>query len=118
CSGGARDARDACDMSAATTLTLPAPTAARSSPTAEPRLVRWLLIALALGFLGLFLLVPLLAVFTEALRKGAETYVAALVEPDALAAIKLTLLIAAIAVPANLVFGVAAAWAVAKFDFR
>lgn len=104
-------------MSAAT-LPLPAPVATRSSATAEPRLVRWLLTGLALAFLGLFLLVPLLAVFTEALRKGFETYLAALVEPDALAAIQLTLLVAAIAVPANLVFGVAAAWAIAKFDFR
>jgi len=105
-------------MSAAATLALPAPVAARSSATAEPRLVRWLLTGLALAFLGLFLLVPLLAVFTEALRKGFDTYLAALVEPDALAAIQLTLLVAAIAVPANLVFGVSAAWAIAKFDFR
>jgi sulfate transport system permease protein len=64
------------------------------------------------------LLVPLAAVFYEALRKGAQAYFSALIEPDALAAIKLTLLTAAIAVPANLVFGVAAAWAIAKFDFR
>ena len=104
-------------MSAAS-LPLPAPLSARACATAEPRLVRWLLTAVALAFLGLFLLVPLLAVFTEALRKGVETYLAALVEPDALAAIRLTLLVAAIAVPANLVFGVAAAWAIAKFDFR
>ena len=64
------------------------------------------------------LLVPLAAVFTEALRKGLATYFAALTEPDAVAAIQLTLLVAAIAVPANLVFGVAAAWAIAKFEFR
>jgi len=99
-------------------LSLPAPAAARHSATAEPRAVRWLLTGIALAFLGLFLVVPLVAVFTEALRKGVETYLAALVEPDALAAIQLTLLVAVIAVPANLVFGVAAAWAIAKFNFR
>jgi sulfate transport system permease protein len=80
--------------------------------------VRWLLIAVALGFLGLMLFVPLAAVFWEALRKGFGPYLAALAEPDALAAIRLTLLTAAIAVPCNLVFGVAAAWAIAKFEFR
>jgi len=96
----------------------PAPAAARRSATGEPRAVRWLLTGIALAFLALFLVVPLVAVFTEALRKGVETYLAALVEPDALAAIQLTLLVALIAVPANLVFGLAAAWAIAKFDFR
>jgi sulfate transport system permease protein len=80
--------------------------------------VRALLIAVALAFLSLFLLLPLAAVFTEALRKGFAVYLAALREPDALSAIQLTLLVTAIAVPANLVFGVAAAWAIAKFDFR
>ena len=79
--------------------------------------MRWALTGLALAFLGVFLLVPLAAVFSEALRKGVHTALAALVEPDALAAIQLTLLVAAIAVPANLVFGVAAAWTIAKFDF-
>ncbi len=86
--------------------------------TGEGALVKWLLVGLALAFLGLFLVVPLAAVFYEALRKGVGAYFAALVEPDALSAIRLTLLAAAIAVPANLVFGVAAAWAIAKFDFR
>jgi sulfate transport system permease protein len=95
-----------------------APAAARNPATAEPAWIRWTLIGLALAFLGVFLVVPLAAVFTEALRKGIDTYFASLREPDALAAIKLTLLVAAIAVPANLVFGVAAAWAIAKFDFR
>lgn len=85
---------------------------------AEPAWVRWTLTGLALAFLGLFLFIPLAAVFTEALRKGWETYVAAMIEPDALSAIKLTLIAAAIAVPLNLVFGVSAAWAIAKFDFR
>ena len=104
-------------MSAAT-LAVPAPIAARNRATAEPAHVRWLLIGVALVFLGVFLLVPLAAVFSEALRKGVETYFAALIEPDAVTAIQLTLLAAAIAVPANLVFGVAAAWAIAKFEFR
>ena len=86
--------------------------------TTESPAVRWLLTALALGFMGLFLVLPLAAVFVEALRAGADTYWAALKEPDALAAIRLTLLTAAIAVPLNLVFGVAAAWCIAKFEFR
>ena len=91
---------------------------ASSPATAEPAWLRWLLIAIALAFLSVFLFVPLAAVFTEALRKGFEAYVHAISEPDALAAIKLTLIAAAIAVPLNLVFGVAAAWAIAKFEFR
>ncbi|GMV31778.1 MAG: hypothetical protein AMXMBFR59_39030 [Rhodanobacteraceae bacterium] len=81
-------------------------------------LVRGLLILAALGFLLMFLLLPLAAVFVEALRKGAGTYVAAVVHPDAIAAIELTLLVAAIAVPLNTVFGVAAAWAMTRFEFR
>ena len=84
----------------------------------EPAPVRWLLIAIALAFLGLMLFFPLAVVFSEALRKGLGAYVTALAEPQALAAIRLTLLTAAIAVPCNLVFGVAAAWAIAKFEFR
>jgi len=88
------------------------------SATSEHPLVKWGLIGIALAFLSLFLFVPLVAVFFEAFRKGFDAYVAALVEPDALAAIKLTLLAAGIAVPLNLVFGVAAAWAIAKFEFR
>ena len=84
----------------------------------EPRWVRWTLTGIALTFMLLFLVLPLLAVFVEALRKGWDTYVAALTEPDAWSAIKLTLLTALIAVPLNLVFGVAAAWAIAKFEFK
>jgi sulfate/thiosulfate transport system permease protein len=80
--------------------------------------VRALLIATALAFLGLFLLLPLLAVFIEALRQGFGAYLAGIAEPDALAAIRLTLAVAAIAVPVNLVFGIAAAWAIAKFEFK
>jgi sulfate transport system permease protein len=80
--------------------------------------MRWTLTAVALGFLACFLLLPLAAVFVEALRGGVATYVKSFVEPDAWAAIKLTLLTAAISVPSNVVFGIAAAWAIAKFDFR
>ena len=80
--------------------------------------LRCTLIGLALVFVGLFLILPLAAVFTEALRKGFEAFFEALKEPDAWSAIKLTLLITAIAVPLNLVFGVCAAWAIAKFEFR
>jgi sulfate/thiosulfate transport system permease protein len=85
--------------------------------TGEPLLVKLLLIVVAFAFLGLFLVVPLAAIFREALSKGQGAYFAALREPMALAALRLTLLIAAVAVPLNLVFGVAAAWAIAKFDF-
>ena len=91
---------------------------ATQSAVSEPLWVRLLLIGVALSFLGLFLLLPLVAVFTEALRNGFHTYVEALLDPDAQAAIGLTLLAAGIAVPANLVFGLAAAWAITKFDFR
>ena len=83
----------------------------------EVRVVRWTLIALAVGFLALFLVIPLLAVFSEALRRGVGPFLAGFDEPDTQSAIGLTLLVAAIAVPLNLVFGVAAAWAVAKFEF-
>jgi sulfate transport system permease protein len=80
--------------------------------------VRWTLVAIALGFIFLFLVLPLAAVFTEALRKGVDAYLEAFKEPDAWSAIRLTLLMAAISVPLNLVFGVAAAWAIAKYEFR
>jgi len=97
-----------------TTLSLPA----RAAATREPTVVRWLLIGVTLVFLAAFLFVPLLAVFVEAFRGGLQAYWAALKEPDALAAIELTVLVAAIAVPLNVVFGLAAAWAIAKFEFR
>jgi len=97
-----------------TTQTLSQPSGALT----EPRAVRWLLTGLALAFLALFLLVPLVAVFVQALEKGVETYWAAIIEPDAVAAIRLTLIAAAISVPLNLVFGIAAAWAITKFKFR
>jgi sulfate transport system permease protein len=86
--------------------------------TTERLPVRILLMAIAVVFLVLFLLLPLAAVFVEALRAGLGTYVASITEPDALAAIKLTLLVAAIAVPANVIFGLAASWAIAKFEFK
>jgi sulfate transport system permease protein len=86
--------------------------------TLEPFWIRATLIGIALTFLTLFLFVPLIAVFYEALKKGWDVYLNAISEPDAWSAIRLTLITAAIAVPANLVFGVAAAWTIAKFEFR
>ena len=91
---------------------------AANHATSEAKWVRYVLIAITLSFLSLFLFIPLAAVFTEALRKGFDTYFAALVEPDALSAIKLTLIATAISLPLNLVFGVSAAWAIAKFEFK
>ncbi len=86
--------------------------------TTEARWIRRSLIGLALLFMFLFLVLPLAAVFAEALRKGLGAYLEALKEPDAWSAIRLTLITAAIAVPLNLVFGVAAAWAIAKYEFK
>ena len=91
---------------------------AKNRATSESSAVRYSLIAVTLLFLSLFLFVPLAAVFAEALRKGVGVYFAAIIEPDALSAIRLTLLATAISLPLNLVFGVAAAWAIAKFEFR
>jgi sulfate transport system permease protein len=88
-----------------------------STHPTEGRLTQVLLIGGALAFLGLFLLLPLIAVFSEALRQGAGVFFAAVQNPDAVAAIQLTLLVAAISVPLNVVFGVAASWAIAKFNF-
>ena len=84
----------------------------------EPRWLRWLLIALALGFLAINLALPLVIVFAEAFRKGLSVYAAAIADPEARAALRLTLTVAAIAVPINIGFGLAASWAIAKFDFR
>jgi len=86
--------------------------------TSEPAWVRRTLIGVALAFLTLFLFVPLIAVFVQAFAKGLDVYWAALTDSDAVSALKLTLIAAAFSVPSNLVFGVAAAWAIAKFDFR
>src|SRR5262249_21621930 len=85
--------------------------------TSESPLVRWSLIAVAALFLGVFLFMPLAVVFSSALAKGSTTSFASFHDPDALSAIRLTLLAAAIAVPLNMIFGIAAAWTVAKFDF-
>ena len=89
----------------------------KASLTSERALVRWALIVAALGYLTLFLFIPLAAVFTEALKNGLAGYFASFQDPDALAAIRLTFLAASLAVPLNLVFGITAAWAIAKFEF-
>ena len=85
--------------------------------TTEPRLIRWLLISLALLFLTVFVVLPLATVFVTALSKGWTTYFASIRDPVALAAIRLTFIATGIAVPLNLIFGVAAAWVIAKFEF-
>jgi len=90
---------------------------ARASAVGEPRWIRRTFIALSLVFLTTFLFLPLLTVFAEALRNGVSAFFASMIEPDAVSAIKLTLLVAVIAVPANLIFGLAAAWCIAKFEF-
>lgn len=89
-----------------------------SSPLSEPQWIQWLLIALAIGFLALFLVLPLVLIFMEAFYRGPQAYFAAITHPDALSAIRLTLLVAAITVPLNTVFGLMGAWAIAKFEFR
>ena len=110
-----------------TAIATPAPPARRDAgiaprplrtATSEPAIVKLLLIGIALAFLTLFLFVPLAVVFTEALKKGWDVYLAAITEPDARSAIALTLIAAAVSVPLNVVFGIAAAWCIAKFDFR
>lgn len=96
--------------------------AARRAPASrhltEPRIIRWLLIGAALLFIGFIVVLPLLTVLTQAFSKGWEAYLAALQDPDAMSALRLTLITALIAVPLNSVFGAAAAWAIAKFRFR
>ncbi|EHS48846.1 sulfate ABC transporter, inner membrane subunit CysW [Rhizobium sp. PDO1-076] len=87
-------------------------------PATESPFARFVLIAIAVAFMAVILLLPLLLVFIEAFRRGVPAFFEALVEPDTMSAIRLTLTVAAIAVPLNLVFGVAAAWAIAKFEFR
>jgi sulfate transport system permease protein len=105
------------EQALAAPATLGAPATWRA-PTTEARPVKAVLIAITLLFIGLFLGFPLVVVFVEALRNGFGAYFNSLRDPDTLAAIRLTLLVAAISVPANLVFGVCAAWAIAKFEFR
>ena len=102
---------------ASTVLQTRSPEAAMRGATEEPAWVQYVLIATTVAFLTLFLFVPLLAVFTEAFRKGIGAYLASFSDPSAIAAIQLTLITAAIAVPLNLVFGLAAAWSIAKFEF-
>ncbi|MBN1490258.1 MAG: sulfate ABC transporter permease subunit CysW [Phycisphaerae bacterium] len=104
-------------MAGTVVLRQPIATDRRLAATTEPWLLRWLLTGVAMAFLALFLAVPLIAVFVQAFERGVTAYFAAFAEADALAAIRLTLLAAAIAVPCNLVFGLCAAWAIAKFDF-
>jgi sulfate transport system permease protein len=89
-----------------------------ASPTNEPAYVRWLLIAVGVLFMALFLVMPLVAVFSEAFRQGVDGFFRSLQTPDAQSAIRLTLLVAAIAVPLNVVFGICASWAIAKFEFK
>jgi sulfate transport system permease protein len=107
-------------MAASVTLpnNVPASRRVAKAATGESPVVRWVLIGTALIFLGVFIFLPLGIVFTQAFAKGIKTYWNSLVQPDALAAIKLTLIAASIAVPLNLVFGVAAAWAIGKFQFK
>lgn len=86
--------------------------------TTESPFVRYTLIVIALGFISLVLLLPLATIFVQAFKRGMNVYLAALIDPDALAAIQLTLVTAAIAVPLNTIFGLAAAWCITKFSFR
>jgi sulfate transport system permease protein len=86
--------------------------------TSDPKWVQWLLITIALLFLSLFLILPLITVFLQAFDKGIEVYMAAITNPEALSAIKLTILVALIAVPLNALFGIMSAWAITKFQFR
>ncbi|MFB9270220.1 sulfate ABC transporter permease subunit CysW [Bradyrhizobium erythrophlei] len=112
----------AADVSVATPATRkeaahPLPLPARRNPRTEPGPVRFVIIALAVTFLTVFVVLPLVVVFASSFSKGIGAYFSALAEPEALAAIKLTLLVAAISVTLNLVFGVIAAWAISKFEF-
>lgn len=101
----------------AATSSLATQSAARNQRINEPRWIRFTLIGIALVFMFLFLVLPLAAVFAEAFRKGLSAYFESLLEPDAWSAIRLTLITAAVAVPLNLVFGISAAWAIAKYEF-
>ena len=121
CSGLVRNSMSTTPLALPTTAPVSTATTevgARSVATTEPAIVRWALTIVALLFLAGFLLVPLGVVFTEAFSKGFAVYKAALVEPDAAAAIRLTLFTAAIVVPLNVLFGLAAAWCITRFRFR
>jgi sulfate/thiosulfate transport system permease protein len=104
-------------MPLATRGGVPGAASPASSSLTESPLIQWILTVVALGYLGLFLVVPVIAVFAKALEKGFATYWAAMSDPMALAAIRLTVITSAIAVPLNTLFGLAASWAIAKFDF-
>jgi sulfate transport system permease protein len=117
-SGPSERASNGADMADATALrAAPGPRALLAGATGEPLVVRWALIGTCVAFLGLFLFLPLAAVFWQAFAEGWRVYVRSLADRDALAAIRLTLLTAAVAVPLNVIFGVAAAWCIAKFEF-
>ena len=105
-------------MAAGIALRMRARSEQATAATTESPLTRWLLIGTALGFLAVFLFLPLVLVFVYAFGQGISAYLAAFAEPDARTAIRLTLITAAIAVPVNTAFGVAAAWAIAKFEFK
>ena len=109
---------DAVPLSAPNARTRAHAAAARNNLRTEPKAVRIAIITLAVLFLSVFVVLPLVLVFAQAFSKGILAYFAALAEPEALAAIKLTLLVAAISVSLNLVFGLVAAWAIAKFEFK
>lgn len=104
-------------MAGTASINLASGSRAQAPATRDASIVRWTLIAIAFGFLALFLVLPLVVIFAEAFREGIGAYFASFNDPDALAAIKLTLLTAAISVPVNVVFGVCAAWAITKFKF-
>lgn len=104
-------------MAGSTPMTLSDGGRARKPATRDPAIVRWVLIAVALTFLALFLILPLAVIFAEALREGMGAYLASFNDPDALSAITLTLLTAAISVPMSVGFGLCAAWAITKFKF-
>jgi sulfate transport system permease protein len=91
---------------------------ARDDARSEPRWIRWIVISLAIIFLTIFVVLPLALVFTQAFSRGLGAYLGALADPEALSAIRLTLVVAAISISINLVFGLMAAWAIAKFEFR
>lgn len=99
------------------TQTIERPAPARAQATADSALARWFLTGLALAFLGFFLFLPLVAIFVQAFDSGVSAYWKAIVEPDAVSAFRLTLIAAAVAVPLNMTFGIAAAWAVTRFSF-
>src|SRR5207302_42982 len=106
-----------CHLPNGSEIARPRAIASAGNPRTEPAPVRFIIVALAITFLSVFVVLPLVVVFAQAFSKGIGAYFSALAEPEALSAIRLTLLVAAISVSLNLVFGVIAAWAIAKFEF-